>query len=92
MEQRSILILGSSSQMDSALRNTLVERGFRIAGASDAQEGIELIRSTRFDLLLLDVPDKSAIRICQEVRSISDMGIILLATSSAEKDAWWKLS
>ena len=86
MEQRSILIVGSSSQMDGPLRNTLVERGFRVAGASDVQEGIELIRSTRFDLLLLDVPDKAAIRVCQEIRSISDMGIILLATSSAEKD------
>jgi len=54
--------------------------------ASGIQEAKELIASATFHLLLLDMPAKAGIRICQEIRSISDIGILLLAQSNSEKD------
>jgi two-component system KDP operon response regulator KdpE len=88
MGQASILILGEASQASSPVRTFLVESGFGITGARDVDAAFNLMRSTRFDLLLMDMdaPNRASIRTCQEIRGLSDMGIILLVGKTTEKD------
>jgi two-component system KDP operon response regulator KdpE len=88
MSQGSILILDNDPQIRRVLMTSLVGEGFEVSGTPDREAAIDLIHSTRLDLLLLDldVPDGAAIRICREVRALSDIGIIRLAASTAERD------
>jgi len=88
MGRASILILGKASQAGSSLRTFLSERDFETTGAQDVEAAIDLVRSTRFDLVLLDLdaPSKTSIRMCQEIRALSHTGIILLAARTTEKD------
>jgi two-component system KDP operon response regulator KdpE len=70
------------------LRTALIEKGFGVTEACEIEAAADLLRTTRFDLLLLnlDVPVNAGIRMCQEIRMISDTGIILLGASTAERD------
>ena len=88
MSQGSILILGNAPQIRRVLMAGLVGEGFEVSGARDREAVVDLIHSTRFDLLLLDLdaPDGAAIGTCREIRALSDMGIIRLAGSTAERD------
>jgi two-component system KDP operon response regulator KdpE len=86
LSQASILVSDNDPQIRRVLQTILAGEGFEISSTQDCKAVIDLIHSTRFDLLLLglDAPDRTAIRICREIRSVSDMGIILLARSTAE--------
>jgi DNA-binding response OmpR family regulator len=88
LSQGSILICESDPQIRRLLRTTLIEKGFEVVDARNSEDAIDLIRSTRFDLLLLDIdlPGRAGSRICGEIRALSDMGIILIAASTAERD------
>jgi two-component system, OmpR family, KDP operon response regulator KdpE len=79
--------LENSSQLCSALENALVTRGFDVASTRDVDPAIDLIHSMKFDLLLLDsdVLNRMDIRTCQEIRALSDMGIILLSANASER-------
>jgi two-component system KDP operon response regulator KdpE len=82
------LILDNDPRARRALRAMLVEDGFEITDTHDGAAAIGLARSTRFDLLLVDIdaPGKIGIKTCREIRALSGMGIILLAASGAERD------
>ena len=88
MSQGSILILDNDSHVRRLLMTSLVGEGFEVSVARDREAAIDLIHYTRFDLLLLDLdaPDGAAIGTCREIRALSDMGIIRLAASTAERD------
>jgi two-component system KDP operon response regulator KdpE len=88
MGQASILILGALPATDREMRGALIEAGFGITDARNVEDAMELVRCTKFDLLLLnlDLPVSAGIRICQEIRTLSGLGIILLAPSTAERD------
>jgi two-component system KDP operon response regulator KdpE len=90
MSQPSILLLGNASPINPAVRTTLVERGFRVAGAWDWDVGdaVDLMYFSKFELALLnlDTPCNTSVRACREIREHSDMGIILLSASTAERD------
>lgn len=88
MGQRSILILGDASSIDRELQTALGKNGFGITDTLNVKSAIDLIHSTKFDLLLLnfDLPAAAGIRACRKIRAHSDMGIILLAESTAERD------
>jgi two-component system KDP operon response regulator KdpE len=82
------LVSDSDPQIRRVLQTILVREGFEITSTANRDVAVDLIRAERFDLVLLDLdmPLRSAIRTCREIRSRSDIGIILLATSASEKD------
>ncbi|MGA7794814.1 MAG: response regulator transcription factor [Candidatus Acidiferrales bacterium] len=86
MNHGSILVSDNDPQIRRLLQTILAGEGFEISSARDCEAAIDLIRSSRFDLLLLglDAPDRTTIRTCREIRALSDIGIILLARSTAE--------
>jgi two-component system, OmpR family, KDP operon response regulator KdpE len=88
MAHGSILVLENDTQIRCLVKTVLGAQGFEVASARDIDEAICFIHSTNFDLLLLDsdVLNTMDIRICQEIRALSSMGIILLSASAAEQD------
>ena len=88
MSSANILVVDDEPQIRRVLRSTLSFRGYVISEASSGEEAIELARKSKPDLILLDVnlPGMSGIETCREIRSWSDVPIIVLTVRNAERD------
>lgn len=88
MKTELILIVDDSPQIRHALRAILVPQGFTILDARNGEEALELIRSERVDLILLDVnlPGISGFETCREIRRSSHIPVIMLSVRASERD------
>src|SRR5271157_3230819 len=88
MNSSSILVIDDEPQIRRVLRSTLSFRGYEISEASTGEEGVELARKLKPDLILLDVnmPGIGGIEACREIRQSSDAPIIMLTVRNAERD------
>ncbi len=59
-----------------------------ILAAGTAEEGIQLAQSSSPDIIVLDVslPDRDGFQVCREIRSFSDVPIIILTVRSDDQD------
>jgi two-component system KDP operon response regulator KdpE len=59
-----------------------------VISASNGEEGMQLIEEQKPDLLLLDImlPDTDGFQMCQEIRSFSDVPIVMLTARGGEVD------
>ncbi|WP_448809927.1 response regulator [Agromyces bauzanensis] len=84
-----ILIADDDEQLQRALRITLSARGYEVVAAHDGAEAIDLVASTRPDLILLDLgmPKVEGVDVIRAVRAWSRVPILVLSgrTDSAEK-------
>jgi len=62
--------------------------GFRVTAAGTAGAGLALLRDGGFDALILDVmlPDADGFDVCREVRTRSDLPILMLTARGEETD------
>jgi DNA-binding response OmpR family regulator len=81
-----ILIVDDEPSIHEVVRAYLERDGFIVYSASDGREGLELALSKRPALIVLDLmlPDVSGEEICREVRSRSDVPILMLTAKSSE--------
>ena len=88
MSDISILVVDDEPQIRRVLRSTLSSNGYLILEAKTGEEAVDMLRKVRPDLVLLDVnmPGMDGIATAREIRSVSDMPIIMLTVQSAEKD------
>ena len=88
MNQGRILVVDDDPQIRRVLRTTLVLQGYEVADARSGQEAIEKFREGKYDLILLDMnmADMDGIATCREIRSFSDVGIVMLTIRDTEKD------
>jgi two-component system KDP operon response regulator KdpE len=88
MTSAKILIVDDEPQIRRVLRTTLSSQGYTVAEARTGDEALEQIRNERPDLILLDVnmPGISGLETCREIRSSSDIPIIMLTVRSSEHD------
>lgn len=65
-----ILVADDERAMREVLLDTLQAEGYRVAGASDGEEALELVFAREFDLVLLDVmmPRLDGFAVCAEMR------------------------
>jgi two-component system KDP operon response regulator KdpE len=84
----SILVVDDEPQIRRVLRSTLSSNGYLIHEAKTGEEALDMLRKMRPDLVLLDVnmPGMDGIATAREIRSVSDMPIIMLTVQNAEKD------
>ena len=88
MKPATILVVDDEPQIRRVMRATLSAQGYVIMEALDGQEGVFRVRSERPDLVLLDLnmPVMDGLEACREIRSGSDVPIIMLTVRDAEKD------
>jgi two-component system KDP operon response regulator KdpE len=84
----TVLIVDDEPQIRRALLTILTSQGYSVIEAKSGDEALETIRSEHPDLILLDVnmPGRSGIETCREIREASDIPIIILTVRSAERD------
>jgi len=88
MNSASILVVDDEPQIRRVLRSTLTFRGYELVEAASGEEGLELARKMKPDLILLDVnlPGMSGVETCRELRRFMAAPIIMLTVRNAERD------
>lgn len=85
---QSVLLVEDEDSFIDALTLGLTREGFAVRVARDGAEALEIFDDVDPDVVLLDVmlPKVSGIDVCRELRSKSDVPIILVTAKSSEID------
>jgi two-component system, OmpR family, response regulator RegX3 len=88
-ESPLILVVDDEQSYRDALRVALEREGFRVETAADGAEAVEKFDAHKPALVLLDVmlPRLSGIDVCRELRTRSQVPIIMVTARTAEIDA-----
>ena len=88
-ESPLILVVDDEQSYRDALRIALEREGFRVEVAADGAEALERFDASRPQLVLLDVmlPRISGVDVCRELRTRSQVPIIMVTARNAEIDA-----
>lgn len=88
MSSAKILIVDDEPQIRRVLLTTLTSHGYTVAEARNGDDALEQLREDRPDLILLDVnmPGRSGLETCREIRATSDIPIIMLTVRNSEHD------
>ncbi|MGA3029062.1 MAG: response regulator transcription factor [Bryobacteraceae bacterium] len=87
--QGKLLIVDDEASIRRALLATLRAMGFEVAEASTGEAALELVRSARYDAVLLDInmPGMGGIGACREIRRmLPRLGILMLTVRDSEDD------
>jgi two-component system KDP operon response regulator KdpE len=88
MSMGHILVVDDEPQIRRVMRTTLVAQGYEVSDARTGDDALELIRSEKYDLVLLDVnmPGISGMEACREIRQGSELPIIMVSVRGEERD------
>jgi two-component system KDP operon response regulator KdpE len=88
MNSATVLVVDDEPQIRRVLRTTLSSHGYAVVEARTGDEALEQIRNEHVDLILLDVnmPGRSGLETCREIRGTSDVPIIMLTVRNTERD------
>ncbi|MSQ26812.1 MAG: response regulator transcription factor [Dehalococcoidia bacterium] len=88
MSDKSILIAEDEEGLAATLHYRLTQEGYRATIATDGQQALELARSMRPDLLLLDLmlPVMDGLEVCRILRKESSFPILILTAKGDEVD------
>jgi two-component system KDP operon response regulator KdpE len=88
MSNGKILIADDEPQIRRVLRSALSKQGYIVADARSGEDALEKIRDERYDVIILDrnMPGMGGLAACRDIRSSSDVGIIMLTVRKAEGD------
>ena len=81
-----ILIIEDEEAIRSILRELLLDAGYEVEEAADGSEGIAKFRAGRFALVLLDLmlPGLDGYAVCEQIRRVSDIPVIMLTALDGE--------
>src|SRR5215470_9130621 len=73
-----VLNVDDEPQARRAMRIALIARGFEVIDAASGEEGIEMVRAERPDVVLLDLtmPGMNGIEACRAICSFSDVPVV----------------
>lgn len=88
MTVKSILIVDDEEKIRDVIASYLQNEGFQTKEAANGKQAVEMIRHFPIDLMILDLmlPDLSGEEVCQQVRQISPVPILMLTAKAAEED------
>src|SRR5260370_10074358 len=84
-----LLIVDDETAIRWALRKTLQRMNFEIEEAETGEQAIALVRTVRFDAVLLDIgmPGMNGIEACRRIRQLMPLlGIVMLTVRNTEED------
>jgi two-component system KDP operon response regulator KdpE len=84
----SVLVVDDEPQIRRVLLTTLTSQGYAVFEARSGDEALETIRRKHADIILLDMnmPGRSGLETCREIRETSDVPIIMLTVRNSERD------
>lgn len=84
-----ILIIDREADIRKNLETLLRKNGYLVRSASRADEAIEALKSTSFDLVIMDIriPDMNGLQLMKQVKDIDDdLEVIILTGATSPKD------
>jgi len=86
--QTSILIVEDDETLQQTLTYNLEQEGYQVLSAVDGQSGLELARTEKPDLIVLDImlPGLDGLSVCRILRREMEGPIIMLTARSSEVD------
>ena len=87
-QEGRVLVVDDDSQIRRVMRTTLEARGYEVDEAGSGEQALELARSEKYELILLDInlPAKTGLETCREIRTSSTVPIIMLTVRDASED------
>lgn len=87
MAQR-VLIVDDDTRLTAMLADYLAPAGLTLEARATAREGIATLNRDGYDVLILDLmlPDAEGFDVCRQVRTVSDIPILMLTARGEETD------
>ncbi len=89
MESVKILVVDDESRMRKLVKDFLVKQNYEVLEASNGEEALDIFYENKgIALIILDVmmPKMDGWEVCKEIRSYSDVPIIMLTAKGDERD------
>ena len=86
-EDKKILVVDDESQITRVLRRSLTAHRYSVRTAADGLSALDTFHDWKPDLIVSDLqmPEMDGIRLCREIRKISEIPIIVLSVKGEEK-------
>ncbi len=83
-----ILLVDDEQSIQTLLSYPLRKEGYHVTSALDGNEALQRFEEGRFDLVVLDLmlPRRDGVEVCRELRSRSQVPIIMLTAKGSESD------
>ena len=87
MSAGKILVIDDDPQIRRVMRSTLTAHGYQVNDARSGEEGLQELRDSSYDLVLLDMnmPGMGGMEACRLIRSSSEIAIIMLTVNNTER-------
>ncbi len=89
MDKVKILVVDDECRMRKLVKDFLIKKDYEVVEAADGEEAVRVFYSdSKISLVILDVmmPKMNGWEVCKEIRSLSDIPIIMLTAKSEERD------
>ncbi len=83
-----ILLVDDEQSIQTLLSYPLRKDGYHVTSAQDGREALQRFEESRFDLVILDLmlPKLDGVEVCRQLRSRSQVPIIMLTAKGSETD------
>jgi len=83
-----ILLVDDEQSVQTLLSYPLRKDGYHVTSATDGREALRRFEEARFDLVILDLmlPQMDGVEVCRQMRSRSQVPIIMLTAKGSETD------
>jgi len=94
MAKKKLLVADDNANIRKVVKMGFESLGYTVISAEDGQQALELIRSERPDLVILDVmmPEKSGYDVCAEMKADAELRaipVVMLTAKNLEEDQYW---
>lgn len=88
MENNRILIIEDDIDLSKIIRDFLSNDNYNVRQAYNGKDGLQLAKSFMPDLIILDImlPELDGIDVCKNIRSTSNIPIIIISAKSSDYD------
>ncbi len=86
MSRSKVLYIDDDAGISRLIQKTLESRGFDVVVAPSGTQGLELLRSNRFDIVALDhhMPGQTGLDILRDIRALPDAPPVVYVTGSED--------